>query len=80
MSWGIAVRKAGTYVYNKVGLKMILKIAAASGLVVVGVREWNDAKEYLEEKQDDLESLSGPLAAGAGLGILLLIGLAAGRR
>ena len=76
--WGIAVRKAGTYIWNKVGWKMILKIAAASGLAIVGIREYNEAKGYFEEKKDALTSLT--YAAGAGVGVLLLIAIAAGRR
>ena len=36
------------------------------------------ASEYLEEKKEDLSS--GLAAAGAGIGVLLLIAIAAGRR
>ena len=78
--WGVIAR-VGTWIWVRVGWKGILKIAAASGLVLVGKQAWNAAEAEYEEKKDEVQSLVGPLAAGAGiLGLIVLAVAASGGR
>ena len=78
MVWAIVAR-AGTWIWVRVGWKGVIKIATASGLILVGVDQWNNAKDYVEEKKDEVQSLVYPVAAGVGiLGLIVLVGAASG--
>ena len=72
MVWALVAR-AGTWIWVRVGWKGVIKIATASGLVLVGKDLWNKAEAEYDEKKDEVQSLVYPIAAGAGILGLILI-------
>jgi len=76
MVWAVIAR-AGSWIWVRVGWKGVIKIAGATGLVLVGKSAWNAAEADYEEKKDEVQSLVGPLAAGAGVLGLVVLAVAA---
>ena len=70
--------RAGVYLMNKFGRKKLLALAAASGAVVVAAPKGG---EWVGEKKDAIidSGKNAIIAAGAGVGIVLLLVLMSGR-
>ncbi len=70
--------RAGVYLMNKFGRKKLLALAAASGAVIVAAPKGG---EWVGEKKDEIidSGKNAIIAAGAGVGIVLLLVLMSGR-
>ena len=70
--------RAGVYLMNKFGRKKLLALAAASGAVIVAAPKGG---EWAGEKKDEIidSGKNAIIAAGAGIGIILVLFLMSGR-
>ncbi len=77
VAWAF-LNRAGVFLMNKFGRKKLLGLAAASGAVVVAAPK---AGEWAGEKKDAIvdSGKNAIIAAGAGVGIVLLLVLMSGR-
>ena len=73
--------RAGVYLMNKFGRKKLLALAAASGAVIVA-RPEGGYVEWTGEKKDEIidSGKNAIIAAGAGIGIILVLFLVMNRR
>ena len=79
MVWAF-LNRAGVFLMNKFGRKKLLALAAASGAIIVK-RPEGGYIEWAGEKKDAIidSGKNAIIAAGAGVGIVLLLVLMSGR-